>query len=245
MYYYNFHIGDFIKDSAHLSLEEEAIYRRLIDLYYTTEQPIPLDINSVSRSIRARGNEEMIELILNEFFNKTAKGFKQKRIDKELKKYKEKSEKAAKSAKARWDKASKPCERTANALRTQCEGNANRKPITDNRKPLTNNSNIPYQQIADAYNANFAEPSNNPQVAKLNNDRKRLIKKLWFMCTSSEDEIKLTNNIDYWTRYFNHCSGLPFLQGDAERGEKHKTWRPDFNYIMKEGTYIKVLEGTL
>lgn len=138
MYYYNFHIGDFIKDSAHLTLEEEAIYRRLIDLYYTTEQPIPLDINAVSRSIRARGNEEMIELILNEFFNKTLKGFKQKRIEKELKKYKEKSEKAAKSAKARWDKASKPCERNANALQTHSEGNANRKPTTDNRKPTTN-----------------------------------------------------------------------------------------------------------
>ena len=249
MYYYNFHIGDFIKDSAHLTLEEEAIYRRLIDLYYTTEQPIPLDINAVSRSIRARGNEEMIELILNEFFNKTLKGFKQKRIEKELKKYKEKSEKAAKSAKARWDKASKPCERNANALQTHSERNANRKPITDNRKPITNKDSkkdkIPYQQIADSYNTNFAIPSLNPEVAKLNSERKRLIKILWLTCTDSDDETKLTNNLEYWTRYFDHCSGIKFLRGDTERTDSFKTWRPDINYVMKEKTYIQVLEGTL
>ena len=98
MHYYNFNIGDFIKDSAHLTLEEDAIYRRLIDLYYTTEKAIQLDIKLVARSIRAREHEETITLILEEFFTRTEKGFKQKRIDLELKKYRDKSLKAAKSA---------------------------------------------------------------------------------------------------------------------------------------------------
>jgi uncharacterized protein YdaU (DUF1376 family) len=138
MHYYNFNIGDFIKDSAHLSLEEEAIYRRLIDLYYTSEKPIQLDIKLVSRSIRARGHEELIEQILLEFFNRTEKGFKQKRIDLELKKYREKSQKAANSANARWNKGSNGCERIANAKQTHSEGNANHKPITNNHKPITN-----------------------------------------------------------------------------------------------------------
>jgi len=128
MHYYNFNIGDFMKDSAHLTLEEEGIYRRLIDQYYTTEKPIPLDIKSVSRSIRARGHEDAIASILEEFFNKTEKGFRQKRIDLELKKYRDKSQKASTSAKARWDKASKTSERNANVMRTHSEGNANHIP---------------------------------------------------------------------------------------------------------------------
>ena len=140
MHYYTFNIGDFMKDSAHLTLEEEGIYRRLIDLYYTTEKPISLDIKSVSRSIRARGSEDAIASILEEFFSKTEKGFKQKRIEQELKKYREKSQKAANSAKARWDKASKESERSTNAMRTHSEGNANHKPITNNHKPITNNN---------------------------------------------------------------------------------------------------------
>jgi uncharacterized protein YdaU (DUF1376 family) len=138
MHYYQFHIGDFIKDSAHLSLDEEAIYRRLIDHYYTTERPIELDIKSVSRAIRARGREDLIEIILSEFFVKTAKGFKQKRIDAEIKKYKEKSKKASKSAKARWDAPFKPTKNNANAMRTHSEGNANHKPLTNNHKPINN-----------------------------------------------------------------------------------------------------------
>ena len=136
MHYYQFNIGDFLKDTAHLSLEEEAIYRRLIDLYYTSEKPISLDIQTVSRAIRARGSEELIAIILEEFFTKTSKGFKQTRIEKELKRFKEKSKKAADSAKARWNKASKVCDKDANAMRTHSEGNANHKPITNNHKPL-------------------------------------------------------------------------------------------------------------
>ena len=135
MHYYQFNIGDFIKDSAHLSLEEEAIYRRLIDHYYTTEKPISLDISVVSRAIRARGSESLIELILNEFFIKTEKGFKQKRIEKELKKFKDKSKMAKASAQARWNKGSSKKDNNANAMRTHSEGNANHKPITNNHKP--------------------------------------------------------------------------------------------------------------
>jgi len=133
MHYYNFNIGDYIKDASHLTLEEEGIYRRLIDLYYTTEKPISLDIQSVSRAIRGRGYEDAIALILKEFFNKTEKGFKKKRIDLELKKYRDKSQKASNSAKARWNKGSKECERNANVMRTHSEGNANQQPITKNQ----------------------------------------------------------------------------------------------------------------
>ena len=136
MHYYNFNIGDFIKDSAHLTLEEDAIYRRLIDLYYTTEKAIQLDIKLVARSIRAREHEETITLILEEFFTRTEKGFKQKRIDLELKKYRDKSLKAAKSANARWNKGSDSCERNANASKTHTEGNANHKPITNKQEPI-------------------------------------------------------------------------------------------------------------
>lgn len=136
MHYYQFNIGDYIKDASHLSLEEEGVYRRLIDLYYTNEKPIELNIKSVSRAIRARGNEDLIELILSEFFIKTEKGFKQKRIDAELKKYKEKSKKAAASAKARWGKGSKGGNKDANAMRTHTEGNANHKTLTTNQEPV-------------------------------------------------------------------------------------------------------------
>jgi Protein of unknown function (DUF1376) len=40
MYYYQHHIGDYRKDTSHLSLIEHGIYRQLLDLYYITEKPL-------------------------------------------------------------------------------------------------------------------------------------------------------------------------------------------------------------
>ena len=246
MHYYQFNIGDFIKDSAHLTLEEEAIYRRLIDHYYTTEKPISLDISIVSRAIRARGKEDLIGLILNEFFIETEKGFKQKRIEKELKNFKDKSKKAKASAEARWGKASKSCDTDANAMRTHSEGNANHKPLTINHKPINNKQDkIPYQQIADLYNECFAIPTNNAQIAKLNDTRKRAIKKLWYFETKDDDIKKQSNNTDFFKRFFSHCASKPFLQGDTERTGNFSTWKPNFEYIMTEKVLIKAIEGTL
>ena len=41
MNYYERHIGDYLKDTAHLSLLEHGVYSRLLDVYYTRESPIP------------------------------------------------------------------------------------------------------------------------------------------------------------------------------------------------------------
>ena len=52
MHYYPFNIADFNLHTAHLTLEEEAVYRRLIDFYYDTEQPIPVETQPVIRRLR-------------------------------------------------------------------------------------------------------------------------------------------------------------------------------------------------
>ena len=43
MNYYKRHIGDYLKDTAHLSLLEHGVYARLLDVYYTRETAIPDD----------------------------------------------------------------------------------------------------------------------------------------------------------------------------------------------------------
>ena len=52
MIWYKFHLGDYITHTLHLSDAEDLAYRRLLDLYYMSEAPIPLDTNAVSRKIR-------------------------------------------------------------------------------------------------------------------------------------------------------------------------------------------------
>ena len=131
MYYYQHHIGDYRKDTSHLSLVEHGIYRQLLDLYYITEKP--LDKKSI-RLIGARTDQEiaMAELILNEFFEKKGTKYYHRRCDVEIQNYKTKSFNASESSKKRWNNNKKL--QDANALPTQSERNANQEPITKNQK---------------------------------------------------------------------------------------------------------------
>ena len=51
MIWYKFHIGDYITHTKHISDAEDLAYRRLLDLYYMSEKPIPLDVKAVARKI--------------------------------------------------------------------------------------------------------------------------------------------------------------------------------------------------
>jgi uncharacterized protein YdaU (DUF1376 family) len=134
MNYYPHHIGDYLRDTSHLSALEDGIYRRMLDLYYASEKPLPLNISGLCRLVRARSREEKVavDTILEEFFVRRANGFSQRRAEAEIAKAQEKSGKAKASANMRWH-----CDGNANALRSGCEGNApnNQYPITNNQEP--------------------------------------------------------------------------------------------------------------
>jgi len=85
MIWYKFHLGDYITHTLHLSDAEDLAYRRLLDLYYMSEKPIPLDTESVSRKIRL--DRDITESVLSEFFEKTETGYRNARCDAEIAKY--------------------------------------------------------------------------------------------------------------------------------------------------------------
>lgn len=136
MQHYQFHLGDYIKDTAHLEPLEDLAYRRMIDLYYNTESPLPDDTKRISRLIRL--TEDIVITILNEFFYLQNDGWHNKRCDNEIKKLYELSEKAREKAKKRWQ-----CNSNAAALPQQCNSNAaGMLPVN----PLTRNP-IPETQL--------------------------------------------------------------------------------------------------
>ncbi len=85
MIWYKFHLGDYITHTMHLSDAEDLAYRRLLDLYYMSERPIPLDTESVSRRIRL--DLDITESVLGEFFERTDEGYRNHRCDIEITKY--------------------------------------------------------------------------------------------------------------------------------------------------------------
>ncbi len=68
MHHYPFHVGDYIRATAHLDIVEDCVYRRLIDLYMETEKPIPNETQQVIRRLRLGSSGLILETILREFF---------------------------------------------------------------------------------------------------------------------------------------------------------------------------------
>jgi uncharacterized protein YdaU (DUF1376 family) len=88
MHYYKFEISVWNLHTAHLTLVEEAVYRRLIDHYYDTEQPIGSDFNAMLRRLRLEDYREEVIVILNEFFQQVDNGFRNKHCDQKIADYK-------------------------------------------------------------------------------------------------------------------------------------------------------------
>lgn len=95
MNYYKRHIGDYAAATRHLSLLEHGVYCLLLDVYYTTEKPLPLDERAIFRLVGARSDEERtaVKTVLGEFFTSAPDGYRQPRCDEEIAIKQEKSAK--------------------------------------------------------------------------------------------------------------------------------------------------------
>lgn len=144
MHYYNFNIGDYRSDTAHLSLLEHGIYRQLLDSYYLSEKPI--ETQSVMRrlSIRTEDEKTAFENVISDFFELSECGcfYIHGRINAEITKYKEKADIArVNGGKGGRPKKPKKTQSVNSGLAKETQGKANQEPITNNQEPITNKKN--------------------------------------------------------------------------------------------------------
>jgi len=126
MHFYRFHIGDYKSATAHLSNEEDLAYRRLLDMYYDTEKPIPLETDWVARRIRV--GSEVVATVLQDMFLETENGWVHDRCDEEIREYHRMADRARANGKAGG--------RPKNPVGSQSEPS---RKLTNNHKPVTNN----------------------------------------------------------------------------------------------------------
>jgi len=248
MHYYQHHIGDFLKDTGHLSNEQLAVYMKLLWRYYLDEKPLEDDCEMLAFAVRS--DEKTVRLLLRHFFVLTDDGWRQTRCDKVIQDYHEKSHKASDSAKARWNKA--------NAMRTHTERNAdepkndaNHKPITNNQEPmfiettsLVDNLAVdrppqcPTEKIVDLYHRHLPMC---PRVEVMSDTRKKSVSARWRQIITDK-EIAQTKDprqsaLEYFDWYFAHAAKSAFLSGRA------KDWKADFDFLMNATKFVKVVEG--
>jgi uncharacterized protein YdaU (DUF1376 family) len=141
MHYYQHHIGDYRRDTAHLTLLEHGVYRQLLDWAYLDNDPIPKETETVYRRLSARTDEEKkaVDIVLAEFFSLDI-GYTQKRAELEKQAY----ERKAATARIAGKLGGRPrkTEEVISGLTKKTDAKANQEPITNNHKPIKEKSAV-------------------------------------------------------------------------------------------------------
>lgn len=263
MHYFSFHIGDYKKDTFHLTQSEDLAYRRLLDLYYSTEKPLIDDEKKLSRLIGMHQNADDVAQVLSDFFTLTDRGFIQKRIEKEIARYHERAD----SARTNGKKGGRPRKPNpnpaitqsvilANPTLTQQEPNpnpaitgskANHEPLTINQEPLTKDqvlqadipapvsqaAPVPIGKIVDLYHEMLCPPL--PKIVKLTKTREGLIRQRWLQ--------KDLESLNDWEMYFTDVSRSDFLMGRTAPTNGRNVFSASLEWLCKPGNFAKVAEA--
>jgi len=130
MHYYQFNIGDYRAATAHLSNDEDLAYRRLLDMYYDTENQIPLDTQWVAKRLRL--DCEVVKTVLQDMFKLTETGWHHGRCETVIEQYHAMAEKNRANGRLGGRKKNP----VASDSQPIVKATINDKPITNNDKPI-------------------------------------------------------------------------------------------------------------
>lgn len=265
MHYYKFNIADWNLGTSHLSLAEEAIYFRLINHYYDTESPIPLETQSVFRRLRMGSDKELAIGILEEFFTKTDNGWIHERCEKILKEYRKTANKNKKNGagggRPRKDAASKETQEKPSgfSVGTQSEpkDNPNQEPLTTNHKPITNNQDKDKNTLVDTGvstdsldDSNTDKPPSCPHAEiiaayhEILPELDSVVVSLWKPSTKRYKWLQARwresdkhQSLEFWRRFFRALRNYPFYMGTNDR-----QWKANLEWMVKQENFIKLIE---
>jgi uncharacterized protein YdaU (DUF1376 family) len=247
MHYYQFNIGDYIKNTLHLSVMEDIAYRRLLDLYYDSEQPIPTDIPKVSR--RLRMDCEVVQSVLDEFFELTEDGYRNHRADLEILDYQEylakqkaNGLKGGRPKKTQVKPTDNPSKTQNNPKHSQQTTNTNHKPDISICPPSGGLPNCDHEKIITLYHQHLPTLR---RVEVWNETRKGYLRQRWREVAeelSKEKQVQVSDILTWFTDFFLHIGTSKFLTGRVNS----KDGRPfiaDLEWILKPSNFAKIVEG--
>lgn len=249
MNYYERHLGDYAKDTAHLSIMEHGVYTLLLDRYYSTEHGIPED--QAHRVARARTRDERaaVDAVLSEFFTLKDGVWVKGRVEEEIVRARKSIEAARENGK-RGGRPKKPdpipeeTQQKPNGFslgsEMETQSKAHQTPDTRYQEnpptPRNRGEPIPYDEIVTAYNATMTRL---PKVLVLNDARKRAIRRAW------EESPQRRSVEEFWVPYFEECEASSFHNGTGPYTNGHENWRPDFDFLVQPKTITKVYERAM
>lgn len=87
MNYYERHLGDYAKDTKHLSMLEHGAYGLLLDRYYSTEEGIPAGQVYRVTGAKSKAERAAVDAVLAEFFSLSDGVWIKNRVEEEIQRY--------------------------------------------------------------------------------------------------------------------------------------------------------------
>lgn len=233
-----FYVADYLADTGHLDHEEHGVYVLAIMHYWQTGKPLQANAKQLQSICRCFASEKFEQIWSNvsAFFVLTDEGWRHERIEQELSKARQLSEKRKESGR----KGGKNTQANAQAIATPiATPKAEQLPTqSQSQSQLDNNDNsapakIPFEEVRLAYNK---------------------------FCPSLPGALEMTGSTRWlalkhlWAKYRDHEGGpARFLDLLFKRAEASDTltnrngqWRGhacNLDWLLKEENYINVIEG--
>ena len=256
MHYYQFNISDYRSSTAHLSNEEDLAYRRLIDMYYDTEQKISLDTQLVAKRLRV--NVDAVNAVLVDKFAKHEDGWFHVRCDEVIKHYHQMAE--VRRVNGRLGGRKKNLLTTEQVPSTNQAGTEHQPEakLTNNQELITNNQELNLNTyvkstdvdvdqwnriscpVKELVNIFHEECTSLPKVMMLNDQRKKLLVARWVDVAKVDNITSRQEGLDIFRAIFQQVERSDFLCG---RTKDSRHWKANFDFLVKSTNFLRISEG--
>jgi uncharacterized protein YdaU (DUF1376 family) len=252
MHYYQFNIGDYASHTRHLDLDEDLAYRRLLDMYYLHERPLNVDSAVVAKQIGMREKVQVVQDVLNEFFQLGEEGWVNDRADKEIKHFHSKIQQASRAGKA-------SAERRSSARSTDVQPTNKQETINKNQftvsldtvspptgEPEENQSlkilGCDHKGVLALYHSTLP---NLPTIEIWNDTRAGYLRQRWrevAIDLSKDGTVTHAAMLAWWKQFFEHIGSSKFLTGKTQSKDK-PPFLADLEWVIKPTNFAKIIEG--
>lgn len=242
MNYYKRHLGDYAKDTKHLTTYQHGVYAVLLDWYYASEKPIPLTLAYKIVQARSGPERRACDEVLETCFDLSKSiGFAHsKRADIDIAKYRVKQE--ANSLIAIERESTK---RAQNVVETCSKREPSHKPIATSHKkdkaPVVPKGDESAAVVSAYHHALPKCQRMEVMTAK----RKRRIANATKLAKQIASEQGWDwDPAEFWSAYFAECSSDPWMRGEVPN-PKSATWKQNLDVLLAEDRFATVMDRAI
>jgi uncharacterized protein YdaU (DUF1376 family) len=212
-------------------------------MYYLHERPLNVDSAVVAKQIGMREKVQVVQDVLNEFFQLGEDGWVNDRADKEIKHYHSKIEQASRAGKA-------SAEARLNKRSTTVQPTINQEPITNNQIKEAKASlsgtafpTCPHQEILKLWKDKLPHLVQ-PRVWE--GARQANLRQRWVQASKPSEFSKkgyrtVPEGLTWWSSFFDYIAeDTKLAKGFETNG---RVWLPDLEWVVNATNFQKIIDG--